>query len=98
MIAKKITHANYLFVQHAKERLKARQITDIEVLDILENKKGRRRKRNKSKDIYTAGYLDWNYCIEGINLEGEKIRIIISFNDAMMLIITIIRIGQSGEI
>ena len=70
-------------------------MTDIEVLDILENKSNRRRKRIKSKDTYTHGHQDWNYCIEGHDIDGQKIRIIISFNSRLMLVITVIRINDS---
>lgn len=70
-------------------------MTDIDVLDILENKERRERKRNKAKDTYTEGYQDWSYCIEGLDLDGDKIRIIFSFNDALMLVITVIRLDKS---
>jgi len=87
-----ILNKNYIFVAHAKKRLKDRNVTDIEVLDILENKERCKRKRNKKKDSYIKGHQDWNYCIEGVDLDGEKIRIIISFNEELMLIITVIRL------
>jgi len=91
-LAKNIRNGNYIFLTHAKIRLKDRMISDIEVIDILEGKIGRKRKRNKAKDKYEDGYQDWNYCIEGINLDGEKIRIIFSFVDDFMPIITVIRL------
>lgn len=80
----------YIFLNHAKQRLKDRNITDIEVLDILENKKFSNRRRNKAKDKYEVGFQDWNYCIEGCNVDGNKIRIIVSFVDDWMPIITVI--------
>ena len=92
LICQKIQTGEYIFKIHAKERLRDRGITDIEVLDILEGLKGRRRKRNKSKDKYDEGFQDWNYCIEGNNLDGIKIRIIVSFEGNLMPIITVIRI------
>jgi len=73
--------------------LKDRHISDLEVLDILENKPGRRRKRNKVKDKFD-GYQDWNYCIEGFNLDNIKIRIIVSFTDDLMAVITVIRLDD----
>lgn len=97
LISKKINSGNYLFMNHAKQRLKDRNVTDIEVLDILENKAGCRRKHNKSKDVYTDGYQDWNYCIEGYGLDNHKIRIIISFNDKLLLLITIIRLDNQEQ-
>ncbi|TAK79132.1 MAG: hypothetical protein EPO11_00515 [Gammaproteobacteria bacterium] len=49
LISEKISNGNYLFVEHAKKRLKDRSVIDIDVLDILENKVNRKRKRNKKK-------------------------------------------------
>jgi len=92
LLEAKIECQEYVFLNHAKQRLKDRKIIDIDVLDILEGKKGRKRKRNKSKDKYEPGYEDWNYCIEGSNLDEIKIRIIVSFDDDNMLIITVIRL------
>jgi hypothetical protein len=89
-----IYHGNYIFSSHAKKRLKDRSVTDIEVLDILENKPNRRR-TVKSKDTYTYGHQDWSYCIEGYEIDGQKIRIIISFDSRLMLVITVIRISNS---
>ena len=74
IIEKTIANNDYVILPHAKKRQIDRDITDIDILDILENKKNRKRKRNKTKDTYTAGFLDWNYCIEGQDLdEGNKI-------------------------
>lgn len=94
LMAKMISRGDYIFLKHAKERLQDRNVTDIDVLNILENKNKGKRKRNKSKDTYISGYQDWNYCIEGNDLDGKKIRIIISFDNNLLLIITVIRIDN----
>ncbi len=93
LIQTAIRKGHYVFLKHAKQRLSDRKILDLDVLDILEGKKGRGRKRNKSKDKYVEGYQDWNYCIEGENIDGIKIRIIISFMNELMSIITVIRLN-----
>lgn len=100
LIEDKIKKGSYLFLPHAKKRQKDRNISDIDVLDILENKPGRKRNRNKKKDSYTKGFIDWNYCIEGIDLDRKnKIRVIISFqeifNESNLLVITVIRLSNS---
>lgn len=84
-----ITIGNYVFKKHARQRQADRMITDIEVLDILDGRAGRNRHRNKSKDKFDEGRKDWNYCIEGMNLDGKEIRIIISFEDGVIPIITV---------
>ena len=90
LIESKISSGDYLFKKHAKQRQKDRDISDIEVLDILEGKSKRGRRRNKAKDRYEEGRSDWNYCIEGQNLDAKKMRIVISFEEDLMPIITVI--------
>jgi hypothetical protein len=89
LLDKSIADGNYVFNKHAKQRQKDRSISDLEVLDILEGKYKRNRHRNKAKDKYEDGFEDWNYCIEGENLDGAKIRIIVSIKDGLVPIITV---------
>ena len=89
LLSKKIPSGEYFFKKHAKERLNGRKISELDVLDILEGRPGRGRCRNKSKDKHVSGRRDWNYCIEGVSLEQEKIRIIISFEENLIPIITV---------
>lgn len=96
LIEEKIQRGDYLFLPHAKKRQMDRNISDLDVLDILENKDKRKRQRNKRKDTYTEGFVDWNYCIEGLDLDGkDKIRIIVSFEkESNLLIVTVIRLDN----
>ena len=94
LLTHKISIGSYIFLKHAKERLRERCINDIDVIDILEDRINRKRRRNKSKDTYETGHHDWNYCIEGRDLEGHKIRIIISFDSNLMLVITVMRLDD----
>lgn len=89
LLEEKIASADYVFKKHAKQRQIDRTISDLEVLDIIEDKKRRNRHRNKKKDKYEEGREDWNYCIEGQNLDKKKIRIIISFEGSKVPIITV---------
>jgi len=98
LIATKIANGQYLFSKHAKQRQKDRKISDLDVLKILEGNKGRRRKRNKSRDKYEEGQQDWNYCFEGYDIDENKIRIILSFKEEWLFIVTVIRIKQLVEL
>lgn len=91
LIELKIHNVEYVFLNHAKQRQIDRAVTDVDVLNILENRKGCKRKRNKQKDVYIEGHEDWNYCIEGVDLDNKKIRVIVSFDTELMLVITVIR-------
>jgi len=94
LISEKIVSGDYVFLNHAKKRLKDRNITDVEVLNILESKVGKKRKRNKAKDSFDMNHGNWKYCIEGQNNDEQKIRVIISFDSNYMLIITVIRLDN----
>ena len=89
LLTKKIGKGEYIFKKHARKRLSDRKILDIEVLDILEGLKGRKRHRNKVKDSYSEENEDWSYCIEGVNPDDKKIRVIISFEQGIIPIITV---------
>lgn len=92
LLSRHIENGNYIFAMHAKERAKERGIIDIDVLDILECKRNRQTTRNKKKDIYIPGRQDWNYCVEGKDLSNKKLRIIFSFENDGLIVITLIRI------
>ncbi|MDR3441744.1 MAG: DUF4258 domain-containing protein [Legionella sp.] len=99
LIEQKIKERNYIFVKHAKERQQQRNISDLDALNILEGKPCYDRKRNKSKDSYESNCIhekpqDWKYCIEGKNIDGKKIRIILTFTDDLMPIITVINLSE----
>lgn len=99
MIEQKIKERNYILVKHAKERQQQRNISDLDVLNILEGKSGYERKRNKSKDSYESNYVhkkpqDWKYCIEGKDIDEKKVRIILTFTDDLMPIITVINLSE----
>lgn len=97
LIELQIKEENYIFVKHAKVRQQQRNISDLDVLNILEGKPGYGRKRNKGKDSYYSQNpldqpQDWKYCIEGNDIDGKKIRIILTFTDDLMPIITVINL------
>ena len=94
LIEKCIKDGSYIFLPHSNQRLLERRILDIVVLDILEGVQGTQRCRNKKKDIFLRGQKDWNYCIEGLDSNLKAIRIILSFSEKQMLIITVMWVNK----
>ncbi len=97
LIEDKIGQKKYVFLAHSRIRLKERHISELDVLYILLGKKGYGRKRNKKKDSFENPSIfdlaqDWKYCIEGCDIDGSVIRIIVTFTEDLMPIITVIRI------
>ncbi|MEI8346031.1 MAG: DUF4258 domain-containing protein [Pseudomonadota bacterium] len=87
LVESKVADGEYAFTGHSRERQEERFISDIEVLDILEGK--RERRRNKKKDSYDSVWQNWKYCIEGFNSDSKRIRIIVAFDSGLMPIITV---------
>ena len=76
---------------HAQERQTERNITRNEYEYILV-KSGWHEKR---KDKYDQDYQAWNYAIRGKTIDERELRIIASFDDDGMLIITVIDLEVS---
>lgn len=96
LVEKCISNIEYVFLPHAKARSSYRSILEPVVLDILQNKRNTKRKRNKKKDTFRENNKTWNYCIEGNDSNNEIIRIILSFDDNLMLIITVMWVGKDS--
>jgi hypothetical protein len=97
LINEKIKQGSYVFLPHSKKRLNERNISELDVIRLLSGQKGYGRKRNKQKDKYEHPSIsdlaqDWKYCIEGHDIDGSSLRVIITFSDDLMPIITAIRI------
>lgn len=71
---------------HALERMKERRIILSDVKEAIYN--GR---RDEVKDEFNKKTGQWKYAIQGLNDDRDKdIRLIISFNDPLAIIITVI--------
>ncbi len=97
LIEEKITQKEYIFLSHANQRMRERKISELDVIYLLSGKKGYNRKRNKKKDIFELFSIceksqDWKYCIEGNDIDGRSLRVIITFTEDLMPIITVIKI------
>ncbi len=85
---------NYYFTSHADLRSKTRMsVNDLEVLRILKSKNRRHEAR---KDKLGMDQSDWNYHIRGKNSDNEEVRISLSFDQSLMLIITVINLDEES--
>lgn len=72
---------------HAVERRLQRNISINDIIYVLttgwhENK----------KDSYHEEYSEWNYSIRGKTIDKRPLRIIVSFDNSNMLVITVIHL------
>ena len=84
-----IANGNYRPTFHAECRKLERDITLLDALHVI--KTGY---RDPKHDEYKEEYCSWNYAIQGISLQRDKIRVVISFDDNLMLIITVINFSK----
>jgi hypothetical protein len=98
LIESKIQAGQYIFSPHATVRGLQRSITEEEVIDMLRGRKGYSRHWNKGKDTYEPPWYSqesqWRYCIEGSTPDGDKLRVIITFNEGLMPIITVMKLDR----
>ncbi len=83
-----IERGHYLDTRHATDRQTERSISRTEILYVLRN--GR---HEKSKDQYQERFKAWNYAIRGRTIDKREVRVIVSFDENNMLIITAIELG-----
>jgi hypothetical protein len=84
-----IERGTYLDTRHAFDRQNERQISRPEVLYVLKN--GHHEKR---KDKFDEAYHSWNYSVRGKTVDRRELRVIVSFDELGMLIITAIDLGS----
>ncbi len=87
VVRRAVESGRYLDTTHAVQRQAERSITRPEILQVLLNGY-----HEKCKDIFDEVYCAWNYAIQGRTIDRRKLRVIISFDKNLMLIITAIEI------
>jgi Domain of unknown function (DUF4258) len=87
-ISECINRGQYRFSKHAFDRGKERFLSIPNILEVLNNGY-----HEKAKDAWDNVFKAWNYAIRGSTINNEPCRVIISFDDSWLLIITVIRLG-----
>lgn len=91
-IKKSLRSAKYFFTEHAEKRSKNRKnVNQLQVIKILKSEaKFHEKKKDKIDEIHN----EWNYSIRGRTIDSEEVRIILSFDEDNMLIITVINLNE----
>ncbi len=88
-IRKCIEEGRYLDTRHATQRQVERDVTRPELLHALLN--GFHEKR---KDRFEEAYNAWNYSVRGKTIDARTLRVVVSFDESNMLIITAIDLAK----
>ena len=86
-----VRQGRYLDTTHSIERQRERIITRLEMVHVLLNGF-----YEKSKDKYEDRFKAWNYAIRGKTVDQRELRIIVSFDENNLLIITAIALERDG--
>ncbi len=86
-----VKRGDYRDLMHAQVRGNERNITRPEYTHVL-----RTGRHEKAKDEFNERYESWNYAIRGKTVDGKELRVIVSFDDADMLIITLIDLDTTS--
>lgn len=86
-----LEEGRYLDTRHALVRKYERNITRLEILQVL--KTGF---HEKKKDYFDQIHNSWNYSIRGKTVDSRELRIIVSFDNDNILIITAIHLKWGG--
>lgn len=87
-VTEHLKSGKYRFTNHALIRKNERSIPIPDILHVLQTGF-----HEKIKDQWDETYKAWNYSIRGKTIDGEDLRIIVSF-DEYLQIITVIRIER----
>jgi len=91
-VKRAIAAGDFLDTTHAVARRSERFISRPEILQVLRNGW-----HEKNKDQYREEYHSWNYAIRGVTVDGRELRIVVSFEEGRLLIVTAIDLEKSNE-
>lgn len=89
MIQRAVLSGSYRDTYHSAERRSKRSVTRVEMEYAL--LQGWHEKR---KDTYNPIYETWDYSIRGKTIDLRNLRIIVSFDEDGMLVITVIDLDK----
>ena len=91
IIRRHIELRRYRFTKHALDRLQERSLELSDVIHVLNTGSHEKEKTAFSNELQT-----WNYAIKGKTLEGVNARVVIAF-EQNMIIITVVRLSRRTE-
>lgn len=83
-IAQHIISDDYTLSKHARKRMSERDLDLPDVLYIL-----RHGWHEKRKDQYDRSYESWNYAIRGKTVDERNLRIVVTFDEGLLIVTAI---------
>ncbi len=86
-----VASGEYRILPHARQRCSERDVAVPDIENALVS--GRHVPR---RDRYDEPYSAWSYCFEGASVDGEPLRVVVSF-DGWMVVVTVVRLGNEED-
>jgi hypothetical protein len=90
IIKAKVNRGHFLILPHALVRQGQRSISVPDIIQVLMTGW-----HEVKKDQYTEEFKEWNYAIRGKTIDDRDLRIIASFDEKNILIITVIDLKRN---
>ena len=80
-----IKMGNYVFMEHGEKSSKSRKhVNDLQVINLLTSQT---KKHDEARDSCQEGRADWNYNMTGKTINNEIVRIVVSFEELMLIVL-----------
>ena len=89
-VSRAVATGEYRILPHARQRCDERRVSVPDIEAALDS--GRHVAR---RDRYDERYGDWSYCFEGKSVDGDPLRVIVAFEN-WMLVVTVVLLGPGG--
>lgn len=88
-VARCLTSGEYFDTFHSTTRLALRGITRADIEHVL-----RSGWHERSKDSFDVAHAEWNYAIRGVTIDDRRLRVIVSFDEEVLVIVTAIDLDR----
>ena len=92
LIRERARNGNFILLPHAIARGLERSVAVADIAYALINGW-----HEAGKDEFKQEYQAWNYSVRGSTIDKRQVRIVVSFDENKMLVITVIRLAKGRK-
>ena len=90
-VSEAVASGRYRVLAHARQRCTERDVAAADIEHVLEAGH-----RVRVRDRFDEAHAAWSYCYEGKSIDGDDLRVVVAFED-WMLVVTVVRFGRDKE-
>ena len=88
-VKKRAESGDFVLMPHAVERRYQRSISIADIVYVLSNGW-----HESKKDDFREEFDEWNYSIRGKTVDNRQLRIVVSFDENNLLVVTVIHLQE----